>query len=124
MFFESHPEYGFTRAGLISTATRAYRAYFSVYSQLFDDADTGMDRALCDFSGDYEYANIAYNKALIMFEALREALGDGQFRAALQSYYSSYSASIAPPEGLMAAFCARADCEGIFESFIQGKVII
>ena len=124
MFFESHPEYGFTRAGLISTATRAYRAYFSVYSQLFDGADTGMDRALCDFSGDYEYANIAYNKALIMFEALREALGDGQFRAALQSYYSSYSASIAPPEGLMAAFCARADCEGIFESFIQGKVII
>lgn len=124
MFFENTPEYGLTKAGLLGSATKAYRAYFSVYSQLFEGVDTGMERTLSGFSGDYEYANIAYNKALLMFDAIRGACGDGHFLAALKSYYSEYKFKLAPPEGLMACFCRYADCEGIFDSFLNGKVII
>lgn len=124
MFFENNPEYGFTKAGLLGTATKAYRAYFSVYNQLFGDADTSMDRALDQFSGEYEYANIAYNKALLLFDAVRSACGDEHFKDALKDYYKTYLFKIAPPEGLIACFCRYADCEGIFSSFIEGKVII
>lgn len=124
MFFEDTPAYGFTRAGITGSATRAYRAYFSVYSQLFEGVDTGMDRDLTDFSGDYEYANIAYNKALLMLDAVRGACGDDNFTDALRNYYREYKFAVAPPEGLIACFCRRADCEGIFDSFLNGKVII
>lgn len=124
MFFEYAPQYGVTSAGLLGTATKAYRAYFSVYNQLFGDADTSMERALNEFSGDYEYANIAYNKGLLMFDAVRAACGDDHFTAALKDYYTSYLNKIAPCEGLIAAFCRYADCEGIFNSFLSGEVII
>ena len=124
MFFENAPTYGFTKAGLLGTATKAYRAYFSVYNQLFEGADTSMDRALNEFSGDYEYANVAYNKGLLLFDAVRGACGDDKFAAALRNYFSDYLFGIAPPEGLIAEFCKFADCEGIFTSFLEGKVII
>lgn len=124
MFFENAPVYGFTKTGLLGSATKAYRAYFSVYNQLFEGTDTKMERALDEFSGDYEYANIAYNKALLMFDAVRSACGDDDFVSALKEYFDEYTGRIAPPEGLIAAFCRRADCEGLFDSFLEGKVII
>ncbi len=124
MFFESAPEYGYTRTGMLGTATKSYRAYYSVYNQLFGDADTTMNRPLNEYSGDYEYANIAYNKALLMFEAVRGACGDKEFVKALSRYYTENKGKIASPESLIAQFCKAADCEGIFDSFIQGKVII
>ncbi len=124
MYFENTPQYGITKAGLLGTATKAYRAYYSVYSQLFEGADTSMDRALDEYSGDYEYANIAYNKALLMFDAVRSACGDRGFISALRDYRKEYLFAIAPPEGLIAAFCRYGDCEGIFSGFIEGNVII
>ena len=124
MFFENAPEYGFTRTGLLGTATKSYRAYYSVYNQLFGDADTTMNRPLSEYSGDYEYANIAYNKALLLFEAVRSACGDKQFCNALKEYFDEYKGKIASPESLIAQFCKVADCEGVFASFIDGKVII
>ena len=124
MFFESHPRYGPTRPGMLGEARGAYRAYFSVYDQLFGGADTSMEREPGSFSGEYEYVNIVRNKGLMLFEALRDACGDEAFTAALKDYFGQYLSGIAPPEGLMAAFCRRADCEGIFDSFLSGKVII
>ncbi len=124
MFFESSPAYGFTRTGLTGTAMKSYRAYYSVYNQLFGDADTSMNRPLAEYSGDYEYANIAYNKALLMFDAVRNTCGDRQFVDALSEYYKEYKGKIAPPEGLIAKLSKVADCEGIFSGFIEGKVII
>ena len=124
MFFESAPEYGITRTGLLNSATKAYRAYFSVYGQLFGGADTSMARPLDGFAGEYEYVNIAYNKGLLLFEAVRQACGDEKFCAALKSYAEEYSGRIAPPEGLIAAFAGVPGCEGIFDSFLTGKVII
>ena len=39
MFFENTPEYGLTRTGMLGSATKAYRAFYSVYNQIFGDAD-------------------------------------------------------------------------------------
>ncbi|MGN0818019.1 MAG: M1 family metallopeptidase [Candidatus Coproplasma sp.] len=124
MFFESTPGYGITRTGMLGSATKAYRAFYSVYNQIFGDADTTMNRPVSAYLSDYEYVNIAYNKALLMFESVRTACGDESFISALKEYYSTYKLRTATPEGLIAAFAARADTEGIFESFIQGKIII
>lgn len=124
MFFENTPGYGMTRTGMLGSATKAYRAFYSVYNQIFGDADTTMNRPVSAYLSDYEYVNIAYNKGLLLFEAVRNACGDEAFKSALKDYYSNYKFRIAPPEGLVAAFDGRTDAEGIFDSFIEGKIII
>ena len=125
MFFESHPDYGFTRTGLINAATQEYRAYFSVYNQIFGNADTTMTRHLKDFVSDYEYVNIAYNKSLIMFDTLRTSIGDDRFVEGLKNYFASANGRRATPEELISSFRSTGvDVDGFFESFIEGKIIL
>jgi aminopeptidase N len=124
LFFENTPNYGITRTGMLGSATKAYRAFYSVYNQIFGDANTAMNRPLSEFISDYEYVNIAYNKGLLMFEALRTAMGDEKFFASLKDYFESNVYTISTPEHLIAAFVKRADVEGVFASFTEGKIII
>jgi aminopeptidase N len=124
MFFENTPEYGITKMSMLGQATKTFRAFYSVYNQLFGDADTTMNRSLNDFISDYEYTNIAYNKGLLLFEALKNSLGDKKFTSALKDYYAEYSKKIATKEALIACFAKYGDIEGIFDSFLNGKIII
>ena len=125
MFFENSPEYGVTRTGLVNAAINAYRAYFTVYNQIFGDADTSMTRHLKDFVSDYEYVNIAYNKGLILFDTLRQSIGDDRFLAGLKSYFAENKGKIAKSDDLIACFEGTGvDVDGLFASFIEGKVII
>jgi hypothetical protein len=124
LFFENNANYGLTRTGMLGTATKSYRAFYSVYNQIFGDTDTTMNRNLANFISDYEYANIAYNKGLLMFEAVRTAMGDEKFLASLKEYFESNKFTLAPPEALYAPFVKRADVEGIFVAFTEGKIII
>ncbi len=125
MFFENNPSYGYTRAGMVGSATKAYRAYFSVYNQIFGNADTSMSRGLDAFSGEYEYANIAYNKGLILFDTLRSSIGDDKFTAALKRYFTSFSGKVATSGDITACFEAQGvDLTGFFAGFLDGKILI
>ena len=123
-FFENHPVYGYTRTGIVGAATRSYRAFFTVYSQLNGEADTTMTRNLGTYQSELEYNNITYNKGLLLFETLRKSLGDKKFFACLKSYFKDNCGRIASPESLIAAFAAEGDVEGLFSSFIDGKILI
>lgn len=124
MFFENNPTYAFTRTGIIGSATKSYRAFFTVYNQIFGDADTSMSRNLCDYSGEYEYSNIAYNKGLILFDTLRQAIGDDKFVSGLKKYYSENLYRLASSDDLIGCFLGSGDVEGLFSSFIEGKIVI
>lgn len=125
LFFENYPEYGFTRTGMVGSATKNYRAFFSVYKQIFGDADTTMSRNLKDFISEYEYANICYNKGLIMFDTLRVSLGDEKFFEGIKRYYETCIYKIAEPEDLYACFIkSGTDLEGFFDAFVNGKIVI
>lgn len=123
-FFESNPAYGLTRTSALGNAIKSYRAYYSVYNQIFGKADTSMTRNLSEFSGEYEYVNVAYNKGLLAFESVRTAMGDRKFFNALKSYFNANKFSLASPEELISHFTALHDVEGIFNSYIEGKVVI
>lgn len=123
-FFETHPAYGYTRTGLLGSAIKSYRAYYSVYNQIFNDSDTTMTRPLNKYAGNYEYVNVAYNKSLLMFESVRTAIGDAKFFKALKNYYKAQSFKIAAPEDLIAEFCALHDAEGLIYGYLDGKVVI
>lgn len=124
MFFETHPSYAFTRTGIVGSATKAYRAFFSVYKQIFGETNTTMNRNLSEFESEYEYSNIAYNKGLIMFDMLRQAIGDEKFCGALKEYFDGNKFTIASCDDLYASFLKYGDLEGFFASFIDGKIVI
>ena len=123
-FFENSPAYGITRTAALGNAIKSYRAYYSVYNQIFGKANTTMSRCLCDFSGEYEYVNVAYNKGLLAFESVRTAMGDRKFFNALKSYFESNKFRLASQEELISHFTALHDVEGMFNSYIEGKVVI
>ena len=125
MFFENHPTYAFTRTGLLGSATKSYRAYYTVYNQIFGEADTSMNRHLKDYESDYEYTNIAYFKGLIMFDMLRQAIGDEKFAAGLKNYFEGNVFKIASCDDLFGCFISGGnDLEGFFNSFTEGKIVI
>lgn len=125
MFFENNPTYGFTRTGLVTSATNAYRAYFTVYSQLKGEANTCMTRNLSEYSGEFEYNNVTYNKGLVMFDMLRKSVGDEKFVQGLKSYFESNRGKIACADDLCGCFIrCGTDLEGFFNSFLEGKVLI
>ena len=123
-FFETHPAYGFTRAGILGSAIKSYRAYYSVYNQIFGKSDTTMTRAINEYEGEYEYINIVYNKSLLMFESVRTAMGDKKFFSALSNYFKDNCFSLAAPEDLIAKFDELYDVEGLIDGYLNGKVVI
>lgn len=125
MFFENNPSYAFTRTGLIGSAIKSYRAYYTVYNQIFGETDTSMNRPLNSFESEYEYSNIAYSKGLIMFDMLRDSIGDEQFKAGLKRYFSNNIYTIASCDELFGSFLSSGvDLEGFFNSFIEGKIVV
>lgn len=125
MFYESHPEYGKNRKDLVNASSVSYKLYFDVYSQIVGNIDTSMNRCLKDYLSEYEYANIAYSKGLLMFENLRVAIGDEKFLKGLKTFYRENYLKVARPEDLIGAFDrAGADSSGFFESWISGKAVI
>lgn len=123
-FFETHPAYGFTRTGILGSAIKSYRAYYSVYNQIFGKSDTTMTRAINEYEGEYEYINIVYNKSLLMFESVRTAMGDKKFFSALANYFKDNCFSLAAPEDLIAKFDELYDVEGLIDGYLNGKVVI
>lgn len=124
LFMESYPEYGRTYAELLSESENAYRAYYSVSSQL-TGGETAMRRALVDFTGDYAYRSLVYDKGFILFDRLRQTMGETRFFAAVKEYARAHKGTIASPEMLISCFASRApQAEGIFNAFLDGLCVI
>ena len=125
IFYENHPEYQMGRKFMIASAEQTYKTYCTVYDKIFGKVDTSMIRKLCDFDSEYEYVNIAYVKACLMFEHLRTTIGEERFFSGLKRYYKNYKYKIATPDDLTGAFeKVGSDTNGFFNSFFSGKVIL
>lgn len=125
LFFEEHQDYGFTREALVSSAEKTYKTFCSVYDKLFGSVNTSMLRSLGEYSGEYEYVNIAYIKPVIMYDCLRKTAGDEKFFKGLKRYYKDYKFKIAEPYDIAGAFekCG-VSASGFLEGFYEGKAIL
>ena len=84
-----------------------------------------MTRAVPEYTSEYEYVNISYVKACIMYDYLRQTVGDTKFFAGLKRFYDENAYKTATPESLVGAFeRAGANSNGFFQSFFDGTVII
>ena len=124
LFMETHPAYGEGYRQIVSRAEGAYRAFFSVQSQI-SQANTAMSRPLTAYTGDYEYRRIAYDKALILFDRLRETMGDKKLFAALRDYAACHAGRLASSADLIACLVKKSrSAEGIAVSFLDGRCVI
>lgn len=125
LFYEQFPKYGFNREVLIKSAEKTFKVFCSVFDKIKGTVNTSMLRSLPEYSGEYEYVNIAYVKACVMFDYLRTTVGDKAFFSGLKRFYDENAYKTATPESLVGAFeRAGADCNGFFDSFFNGKEII
>lgn len=126
LFFEQNPSYGVEYDTLISNAENSYCLFEEVYTDVFGNVDTTMDRKLNEYNTEPEYVYIAYVKGMLMFDGLREIIGTKKFMKGLQVYYNNYQGKNAVPQNLIDCFekSSGTNLESFFDSWINGKVVI
>lgn len=124
-FYENYPEYNMTREQLVASSEKTYKVFCSVYDKVHGKVNTVMNRDLGEFTSEYEYVNMAYIKPCIMFDYLRQTVGEETFFKGLKNYYKEYKFKNATPDDLVGVYeKLGADSNGFFDSFFEGKVII
>lgn len=78
----------------------------SIVSGEFDkylktNSDSSMVKTLADFKGWSDYTNIVYNKGAMVFQELRDLIGDKEFKEALNKYYEKYKYKNATTQDLI-----------------------
>jgi hypothetical protein len=66
--------------------------------------DQVVDRPTDDFSSQGKYGSTIYGKGALGFGAIREAIGDDAYFAALRAYAADFRFKVATPDDLLAAF--------------------
>lgn len=97
--------YGATRARQDADAN--VRMNYQVM-RLLGHPDAPVDRPVSAFGSPLSYAGLVYGKGPYMYNALRTAVGDGPFFAALQGYVARYRFRLAPSRGFVDMLAASA----------------
>lgn len=126
LFYKENTTYGENFDSMINGAIESYKLFEKVYTKVNGSVDGSMQRALCDFQTEPEYVQCIYTKGVIMFNTLREMIGEKKFISTLKNYFEDFKFKNASPSDLVAEFvstCGRS-MEGFFESWLDGSVII
>ena len=125
MFYENHKEYKMEREIMIANTKKTYSQFCTIYDKLFNKVDTSMVRPLSDFDSEYEYVNIAYIKGCIMYEDLRQLIGDDNFKKYIRQYYTEFKFKNVTPDDIVSVFQNySSSMESFFNGYYSGKVVI
>jgi hypothetical protein len=86
------------------------RGVYKVY-RTFGGDDMEASHAAREYRNSFQYAAIVATKGALMFEALRQLLGEEKFFKALRDYYEANSLEVADMDDLRGAFIAGAPVE-------------
>ena len=126
LFYRKNSQYGEDFDALINGAVENYKLFERVYIKVYGSVDGRIERPLCDFQTEPEYVQCVYTKGVIMFNSLRELVGDKKFMATLKDYFEKFQFQNAAPENIIARFvsgCGRM-AEEFFDSWLNGEVVI
>ena len=126
VFYENNPEYEIMRDVCVKNAITSYTLFVDVYKDVFKQVDTSMNRKLNQFNTEPEYVYAAYVKGMIMFDDIRNLIGDKNFFDSLKNYYKKMGGQNATPENLIEIFedTSHKRLKAIFESYLDGTAII
>ncbi len=126
VFYENNPEYEIMRDVCVKNAITSYTLFVDVYKDVFKQVDTSMNRKLNQFNTEPEYVYAAYVKGMIMFDDIRNLIGDKNFFDSLKNYYKKMGGHNATPNNLIEIFedTSHRRLKAIFESYLDGTAII
>lgn len=126
LFYNENPSYNVNTNELIKNTTNSFCTFVDVYTKVFGEVDTSMNRKLNEYTNESEYVYIAYVKGLLIFDSLEEILGHEKFIKCLQHYFNENKFGISTPDKLIQAFeeSSHSELSSFFESWINGKVKI
>ncbi len=126
LFFEQNSQYGLDYTEMINANTESYKLFERVYKNVTGSVDGRMDRPLDQFNTEPEYVQCVYNKSVIMYDSLRQMIGQRKFMRAIKDLYKNYSYQNISPQTLIASFIDSTgyNLEGFFNSWLRGEVVI
>ena len=126
LFYEKNPDYNIKMEDLVKNNWKNYSLFVSIYQNVLGKVDTTMDRELNEYPTETEYTYIAYVKGMLIFDSVRQIIGDKAFFEGLKTYFEENKFSVARPENSISAFerASKCDLDSLFDAWIQGKIII
>ena len=126
LFFEHNQEYGISYDEFVNEALSSYLLYVDVIQTLRGDVNTKMNLAVNEYQNDYEYSYMVYVKGVIMFDSLKNMVGEKSVVAGLKKYYESNKFNNATTEDFFVAFetACHKDLKNYFDGFLNGTTII
>ena len=126
LFFAEYEEYGISYDEFVNEALSSYLLYVDVIQTLRGDVNTKMNLAVNEYQNDYEYSYMVYVKGVIMFDSLKNMVGEKKVVAGLKKYYQDNKFEIATAEKFFKAFdeACHKDLRTYFDGFLNGTTII
>ena len=126
LFFENHDEYGFDYQTMITNANSSFKFFYNIYEKVCGKVETSMARSLDEFETEPEYVHSVYTQGVIMYDSLRELVGEKKLYACMRKYFEKMAYKNARGADLIAMFSkvSGKNLESFFDSFLNGKVVI
>jgi aminopeptidase N len=126
LFYEQNPSYNVDIKESIKASTNSYVLFVEIYSEYIDNLDTSLDRNISEYATEPEYVYMAYVKGMLLFDNLRETIGDKKFFEGIKYYYTQNLFDNVTPEIMIENFskCSGTNLTSFFDSWIKGKVVI
>ena len=126
LFFAHNTDYGISYDEFVNEALSSYLLYVDVIQTLRGDVNTKMNLAVNEYQNDYEYSYMVYVKGVIMFDSLKNMVGETRVVAGLKKYYQDNKFKIAGEEQFFKAFdeACHQDLRNYFDGFLNGTTII
>ena len=126
LFYEKNPDYQVTLKDVITNTTNSYLLFIEVYTDVFGNCDTTMNRKLNEYNTEPEYVYISYVKAALLFNQIRELVGKEDFVKGLKNYVETYKGKNVKPDDFIECMekTTKKPIKDIVYSYINGNVII
>lgn len=126
LFFKHHPEYEISYDDFVNDALASYLLYVDVIQTLKGEVNTKMNLSVNEYQNDYEYSYMVYVKGVIMFDSLKNMVGEKNIIAGLKKYYADNKFKFATTEDFLHAFdsACHKDLNNYFDGFLNGTTII
>ena len=126
LFYKYNENYGIKYDEIMKNTTNSYVNFVEVYTKVLGSVDTTMNRKLNEYDTEPEYVYMAYVKGALLFDSIRENIGEEKMLMVLKKYFENYRFKIATPSALIEMFGKYAGYEmrGFFDSWINGRVVI
>lgn len=126
LFYDSNEGYDFTYSQVVSNAISSYLLFYDVYKTVYDDFNPAINRPVSSFKTEMEYTYITYVKSLLMFDSLKQTIGETKTKKCLKALYGTFAFSEVTPSSLLECFekaCGRKTTK-FLQSWLDGTVVL